>query len=190
MPMPSARIRRISSNSTSISRLVRLAVGSSMITTRDLNDMALAISTSCCWAVESRATGRRGSRSVDRALSSSALRLIHLAGVLEPAPARFAAEEDVVRHVQIGAEVELLVDEGHALLSGVPRVGQDGPCAGDFQFAPIRRDDAAQDLHQGALSGAVLAHQHVHFSRKEVEIHVLQDLHVGVAERPAVARRR
>ena len=112
---------------------------------------------------------------------------VHLAGVLEPAPARFAAQEDVVRHVQVGAEVELLVDEGHALLPGVPRVGQNGPRAGDFQFAPVRRDDAAQDLHQGALAGAILAHQHVHLPGKKVEIHLLQDLHVGVAERPAVA---
>ena len=149
--------------------------------------MALAISTSCCWAVESRATGRRGSRSVDRALSSSALRRYISPASLSPAPARFPAQEDVVRHVQVGAEVELLVDEGHALLPGVPRIGEDGPRAGDFHLAPVRRDNAAQDLHQGALAGAILAHQHVHLPGKEVEIHLLQDLHVGVAERPAVA---
>ena len=112
---------------------------------------------------------------------------VHFAGVLEPAPARFAAEKDVVRHVQVGAEVELLMDEGDALLPGVPRVGQVDFRAGDLQLAPVRRDDAAEDLHQRALAGAILAHQHVHLPGEEVEIHLLQDLHVGVAERPAVA---
>ena len=149
--------------------------------------MAFAISTNCCWAVRESGHGQAGIEIRGQRLEQFGAAPIHFAGVLQPAPARFPAEEDVVRHVQVGAEVELLVDEGHALLPGVPRVGQVDLRAGDLQLAPVRRDDAAQDPHQRALAGAVLAHQHVHFPGKEVEIHVLQDLHVGVAQRPAIA---
>ena len=112
---------------------------------------------------------------------------VHLAGVLEPAPPWLAAQEDVVRHVEVGAEIELLMNEGHALLPGVSRVGQNGLRSSDRQLAPVWRNDAAKDLHQGALAGAVLADQNMHLPRKQVEIHRLQDFHVGVAERPAVA---
>ena len=70
IPMPSARIRRIRSNSMSISRFVRLAVGSSIMTTRDLKDIALAISTSCCWAVESLRHGQARIQIRPRALRS------------------------------------------------------------------------------------------------------------------------
>jgi hypothetical protein len=92
-----------------------------------------------------------------------------------------------VRHVQVGAKVELLVNKRHAILSRVPSIGQGGRLARDSQLAPVRRDDAAQDLHQGALAGAILAHQHMHLAGKDVEIYLVQDLHFGVAERPAVA---
>ena len=111
----------------------------------------------------------------------------HFACILEPAPTRLAAQKDVVRHVQIGAKVELLVDERDAILSRVLSIGQGGGLAGDSQLAPVRRDDAAQDLHQGALAGAILANQHVHLAGKDVEVHPVQDLHFSVAERPAIA---
>ena len=50
-------------NSSAISALLSAAVGSSMISTRESNDSAFAISTICCFATVSRPTGVRGSRS-------------------------------------------------------------------------------------------------------------------------------
>ena len=94
-----------------------------------------------------------------------------------------------MRHVQIGAKIEFLVDERDAILSRVLSIGQGGFLAGDCQLARVRRDDAAQDLHQGALAGAILANQHVHLAVKDLEVHPVQDLHFSVAKRPAVARR-
>ena len=57
---------------------------------------------------------------------------IHFAGVLQPAPTRFAAQENVVRHVQIGAEVEFLMNERDAILSRVPSVGEGRPSLRQF----------------------------------------------------------
>jgi hypothetical protein len=69
---------------------------------------------------------------------------VHFRGILEPAPRGFAAQKNIVRHVQVGAKVELLVNERHAILSRVPSIGQGGRLASDSQLAPVRRDDAAQ----------------------------------------------
>ena len=46
-------------NSSAISALLSAAVGSSMISTRESNDSAFAISTICCFATVSRPTGAR-----------------------------------------------------------------------------------------------------------------------------------
>src|SRR5256885_8050890 len=53
--------------------IYRLLVGSSMMITRASVDSALAISTSCCWPIDSDRTGARGSRSKP-ARASSAVR--------------------------------------------------------------------------------------------------------------------
>jgi hypothetical protein len=144
------------------------------MTTRDLKDIALAISTGCCWAVESLDTGRRGS-SCPQGLEEFGAAPNHFAGILEPAPTRLAAQKDVVGHVQIGAKVEFLVDERDAILSRVLSIGQGDGLAGDSQLAAVRRDDAAQDLHQGALADAILANEHVHLAGKDLEVHPIQD---------------
>ena len=50
----------MTSSSFSVSAIGRLEVGSSRMTRRDLRLSALAISTICCWASESRDTGVSG----------------------------------------------------------------------------------------------------------------------------------
>ena len=55
---------------SSLSRLERAAVGSSMMRIFAFMDSALAISTNCCWATESEPTGVVGLKSAPTASSS------------------------------------------------------------------------------------------------------------------------
>ena len=61
-------------NRRSVSAIVRLDVGSSMITSRALSDSALAISTSCCWASDRVSTIVSASKSQPRRVSSGRTR--------------------------------------------------------------------------------------------------------------------
>ena len=61
--------------------------------------------------------------------------------------------------VEIVEEVELLMDEGDARRHGVGDGERGVLDAVDADRAGARRDDAAQDLHQRRLAGAVLADQ-------------------------------
>src|SRR5690606_32121287 len=66
---------------------------------------------------------------------------------------------------QIGAELRLLKDDGHpprAGLGSVPR-GEGG--ASELDGARVGGDGPRQDLHQGALAGAVLTEHRVDLAR-------------------------
>ena len=76
-PSPSERRRRSSSKSRSVSKRLRLAVGSSRMRMRERSFSARAISTSCCWEVESRSTGlSRSMLTPSVAMASAAWRRI------------------------------------------------------------------------------------------------------------------
>ena len=63
---PSRRRSAITISSRSVSEMVRLEVGSSMITSRLSSERALAISSSCRCASDRRATGASGAKSTPR----------------------------------------------------------------------------------------------------------------------------
>ncbi len=69
---PSARRRRITSNRTETSRSSSDEVGSSMITSRALNETARAMATICWIAVEKSISGLRTSISTAKRRSRSA----------------------------------------------------------------------------------------------------------------------
>ncbi|CCE05180.1 hypothetical protein BRAS3843_1310047 [Bradyrhizobium sp. STM 3843] len=89
---------------------------------------------------------------------------------------RLAAKEDILRHAQLGDEIELLVDNGHAGVFGITHVAERHRAARDPDVAVVARVHAGEDLHQGALSGSVLAHQRVHFAVAQIEIDAMKGL--------------
>ena len=160
---PPALSSAITFSRRAVSEAVRLEVGSSMMTMRASSDSALAISTSWRWASDRSATGVSGLEVDAEPLqqrrapcASSAVRSISFSG---PPKHRFAADHHVGRHVEIVEEVELLVHEGDARRHGAGDRERGMLRAVDADRAFARLDDAAQDLHQGRLAGAVLADQ-------------------------------
>ena len=151
----------MTSQQPSVSVRVRLDVGSSRISSRASSDSALAISTICCCASESSATGVSGEKSTP-SRSRSAGPGAQGSPVDQPQRAArggLAADADVGGDVEVVEKVEFLVDEGDAgrLVAGRPSA----PCAGRRRCGscPGRLDHAAQNLHQGRLAGAVFADQ-------------------------------
>ncbi len=92
-----------------------------------------------------------------------------------------AAEEDVGRDVEIRRQHQLLMNQRDTETLGLPHaVEHDGLAVeGDRPF--VRQLRAAEDLHQRALAGAVLAHQRQHLSRREGELHPPERDHTGKA---------
>ena len=164
---PPALSSAMTFRSRAVSVAVRLEVGSSMMTMRASSDSALAISTSWRWASERSATGVSASKSTPSRSSSGvtcALDRRPVDQLQRPAQDRLAPDHHVGRHVEIVEEVELLVHEGDAGRHGAGDRERAVLGAVDADRAFARLDDAAQDLHQGRLAGAVLADQRQHLA--------------------------
>ena len=90
---------------------------------------------------------------------------------IDPAPAcRLDPEQDVLRHGQVRAEGELLVDEGDAAPPRLERGGRSVRPAVEMHRAAIGTHGAGYDVHEGALAGAVFPDQGVHLARAEREV--------------------
>src|SRR5215212_5351082 len=92
---------------------------------------------------------------------------------------RFTAEKDVLRDGQLGDEIELLVNGGNTAMLGVARTCQRQWLPIEEKLAVVVRVDAAEQLHQGRLTGAVLADQGMHFAALDRERDVVQRSHTG-----------
>ena len=101
---------------------------------------------------------------------------VHLAVVDPKAPPRLPAEKHVLGDRQIGREHDLLMHEHDATALGVDRPLQFDGRAVELQDAAGRRQMAADDLHQGRLSGAVLADDRMDFARADIQRNVAQHL--------------
>ena len=84
-------------------------------------------------------------------------RLLHRAVVDERSPRWLAAEKDVLGDRPLREEVELLVDDAHPPLLRLPRVAEADLLAVEEDRPRVGLIGADEDLHQGALAGAVLA---------------------------------
>ena len=101
-------------------------------------------------------------------------------GVDHPEPAAgLAAEQEVARDAHHRDEVDLLVDGGDPGPLRLQRGGEAGRCSVVAQFAAVGPVDAGEDLDEGGLAGAVLAHEGVHLAGPEGEMHVVERHHAG-----------
>ena len=91
---------------------------------------------------------------------------------------RLAADEEVLRHREVGAEVDLLIHGGNAALLGLQRgVVAHGPFnALHADLARLKIVHACQTLDQRGLASAVFAHQRVDLALAQGEIHMVQRL--------------
>ncbi len=87
-------------------------------------------------------------------------------------PARrvdLAAEHDVLLDRHVRGQGELLVDHGHASAQAVEGGGRGVGTPVELHPAGVGGQGAAEDLHQGALAGAVLADEGVDLAPAELE---------------------
>src|ERR1043166_1323519 len=84
---------------------------------------------------------------------------------MQPAAGRrLRAEQNVLLHAQVRGEIQLLVNHGNARTPSVQRIFRKEPLAIEVDGAGIGLASAAEDFHERALAGAVLADQRMHFS--------------------------
>ena len=86
------------------------------------------------------------------------------------------AQEHVFGHRQMGAHVELLVNDGDAQLLRSFGSKVADRFAPDKIFARITLINSGNNFHEGGLTGAVFPKQGVHFSRAQIKGHVVQRL--------------
>ena len=91
--------------------------------------------------------------------------------------ARFASNEDILRHGQVGHQVELLVDHADAQVLGSTRVGNVDFVAFVNNVPGVFFINARQDFHQGRFAGAIFAHQGVHFAGLQLKLALVQRQH-------------
>ncbi len=77
---------------------------------------------------------------------------------------------DVLRHRERLEQREVLEHHADAAFAGLGRVAHGHPFALPVDRAGVRLGDAVDDLHQGALAGAVLAEQGVDFARLDRQV--------------------
>ena len=179
---PRSRSRRTVANRLSTSFGESAAVGSSMISSRALEESAFAISSSWRSATPSPRTGVSGPKStpsssrMPRRLSTRIARQSTVCRRLRGwRPAKtFSATR------QIGEDGRLLVHRDDPEPVRGLRVADPLRLAVDQELAVVGLDDAGEDLHERRLAGAVLADERVHRARLDRE--------ADVGERPA--RRR
>src|SRR4029079_11116928 len=78
---------------------------------------------------------------------------------------------------EVWEKVELLVNKGDAAAFRFARIGVSERFSGDTDFASVRAQIAAQNIHQGGFACAVLANDAKHRSFRNAEGNVLQHAH-------------
>ena len=177
---PDARTRSTTSNSSSTSRVSRLEVGSSRISTRASTSVARAIDTSCCTAIECDSSGDAGSMSRCSLSSTSRGAPAHRRPVdAAEATTRLAPEHRVLRHGQVGGEVDLLVHGADAGGLRLARAVHLERLAHEEHLAAVDAVDAGERLDERRLAGAVLTEQGVDLAREQAQGHPVEGEHAG-----------
>ena len=94
---------------------------------------------------------------------------------------RLTADEDVLRHRQMGHQVQFLVDHADAKLLGSSGIGDLDFFAFDEDAAGVLRIDTGEHFHERGFAGAVFAHQRVHLARAQVEPRLAEGMNAGKA---------
>jgi hypothetical protein len=92
----------------------------------------------------------------------------------EACPARLGAEEDVLRDGQRGRDRQLLRDQHDAAGDRVPWRAEPDRLAAEQQLTAVRGEHARDDLPEGRLARAVLAHQRVDRAAGDQEVDSFQ----------------
>jgi hypothetical protein len=85
-----------------------------------------------------------------------------------------AVEQQVLGHRQRAHQAQLLHHHAHALALGVAARRGLERLAVQLHLAARRRDQAADDLRQGALAGAVFTREREHFAGVQLQRHVVE----------------
>ena len=102
---------------------------------------------------------------------------MHFPVIDEPIPSREAAQEDVLRHIHVGDQVEFLINDIHPHALCYARIEDLDLLSIEIDFPLIRRINAGKNLHQGRFPGAVFAQQDMGLPGFELEIHFVQSTH-------------
>ena len=92
---------------------------------------------------------------------------------------REGVDEDVLGDGEVAEEVEFLMDEGDPVGGRVGRAPRGVGQPGQAHLAAVRTDDAADDIHQRALAGAVLSDQAEDASRLQRESYLADRMDAG-----------
>ena len=68
------------------------------------------------------------------------------------------------------------MDEADARVQRIHRGGKALHLAVQADAAAVRRENAAQNVHQGGLAGAVFAQQRAYLAGRQLEVHVLKHI--------------
>ena len=165
----------MTAKSTSISESVRIADGSSRMSTEASPASALAIETCCCWAIERLPTTSVAMRVVEPDGVEQRVHGVGLGRPVDPdAFLQFAPDEDVLGDAELREELRLLVDGLHAEGDGIRGRRDRHRLAVELRSAGVGALGPGHDLDEGGLAGAVLADERVHGPGC--------DAHVGVAD--------
>ena len=93
------------------------------------------------------------------------------------AAARLAPEKDILENRQRIAQLQLLGDAGDAAAEGIGGAGEADRLAIDQDLAAIGVVDATQDLHQGALTGAIFADHRQDLAPPGADGHIVESDH-------------
>ena len=174
MLRPLARTPRSTSNRRCTSGGDRAEVGSSRMTMRAPENSTRASSISCCRPIASEPM-RAPRIDVDAEVGEMPARTVdHGAPVDDAAARRLLAEIDVLGHREVGHDAQLLVHHADAGRQRLARRAEMHRPAVDRHAAVVLAVQAGDDLHQGRLAGAVLAHQAVDLAGAQHEVDVAQ----------------
>ena len=87
---------------------------------------------------------------------------------------RVVAHDDVLRHAEVGEEGRLLVDDGEPGVAGVVGGVEVDRRAAHEHLAAVAAHDAAEDLDERRLAGAVLAHEPAYLAGPDGQVAVAQ----------------
>ncbi len=174
--MPASRKRLVTAKSCSISRRVRLAVGSSRMRTLGSRESALPISSICFCAMPSRRTGDAKIERETEPVEYRPARVLLAATIEQSRNSRRALlpKKHIVDDVEVGRERQLLKDHGDPGGAGRYRIVDGKAVAGAPDRTAIGAVHAGNDFGEGRFARTVLAEQRMDFPAGELETCTLE----------------
>ena len=90
-------------------------------------------------------------------------------------------EQHVLGDGEVLDQKVILVDRLDSQADGFGRAQAPAFRAAHYDPALVGRERSGDDLHEGGLAGAILAHEPVYFAAYQLEVHSVQREHAGIA---------